>query len=123
MDYQRKILDTSPTDALFVTANHLLAAMPRQAYQRMLTGLEPVELNYAQVLYEPMEQIRNVYFPINCLVCLLTAVDERWTLEVRMVGNEGIVGMPMALGIGVSEVLFPSRSSSRWSRSNSRADR
>ena len=85
--------------------------MPRQAYQRMLTGLEPVELNYAQVLYEPMEQIRHAYFPINCLVCLLAAVDERRTLEVGMVGNEGIVGMPMALGIGVPEVLFPSRSS------------
>jgi CRP-like cAMP-binding protein len=86
------------------TANHLLAAMPRQAYRRMLTGLKPVELNYAQVLYEPTERIRYVYFPINCLVSLLTAVDKRRTLEVGMVGNEGMVGMPMALGIGVSAV-------------------
>lgn len=86
------------------TANHLLAAMPRKAYQRMLTGLEPVELTYGQVLYEPKGPIRHVYFPLDCLVSLLTAVDKRRTLEVGMVGNEGMVGMPMALGIGVSAV-------------------
>ena len=86
------------------TVNHLLAAVPRQAYPRMGAGLEPVELTYGQVLYEPEERIRYVYFPINCLVSLLTAVDKRRTLEVGMVGNEGMVGMPMALGIGVSAV-------------------
>jgi CRP-like cAMP-binding protein len=86
------------------TANHLLAAVPRQAYQRMLTGLEPVKLIYGQVLYEPAERIRHVYFPTDCLVSLLTTVDKSRTLEVGMVGNEGMVGMPMALGIGVSAV-------------------
>ncbi len=78
--------------------------MSRQAYQRMLTGLKPVELNYGEVLYEPKDQIRYVYFPIDCLVSLLTAVDKGRTLEVGMVGNEGMVGMPMALGIGFSAV-------------------
>ena len=85
-------------------ANDLLAAMPRPAYRRMLARLEPVDLAYGQVLYEPKEQIRHVYFPIDCLVSLLTAVDKKRTLEVGMVGNEGMVGMPMALGIGVSAV-------------------
>jgi len=85
-------------------ANRLLAAVPRKAYQRMLTGLVPVELTYGQVLYEPKGRIRHVYFPVDCLVSLLTAVDKSRTLEVGMVGNEGMVGMPMALGIGVSAV-------------------
>ena len=86
------------------SANHLLAAVPRIVYQRMLTGLVPIELTYGQVLYEPEGPIRDVYFPIDCLVSLLTAVDKRRTLEVGMVGNEGMVGMPMALGIGISAV-------------------
>ena len=86
------------------SANHLLATVPRLAYQSMLSGLEPVELAYGEVLYEPLGEIRHVYFPINCLVSLLTAVDQNRTLEVGMVGNEGMVGMPMALGIGVSAV-------------------
>jgi len=86
------------------TANHLLAAMPRRAYQRMSTGLESVEMIYGQVLYEPAGRIRHVYFPLDCLVSLLTAVDHERTLEVGMVGNEGMVGMPMVLGIGRSAV-------------------
>src|SRR5689334_9882813 len=86
------------------TANQVLAAIPRQAYQRMRAGLEPVALTYGQVIYEPKGRIQHVYFPLNCLVSLLTAVDKHRTLEVGMVGNEGMVGMPMALGIGVSAV-------------------
>ena len=85
-------------------ANDLLGAMPRQAYRHMQTSLESVELSYGQVLYEPMGSIRHVYFPIDCLVSLLTAVDQNRTLEVGMVGNEGMVGMPMAMGIRVSAV-------------------
>lgn len=87
-----------------LTANHLLAAMPPRSYQRMLASLEPVTLTYGKVLYEPTARIRYVYFPLDCLVSLLTAVDKIRTLEVGMVGNEGMVGMPMALGIGVSAV-------------------
>ncbi len=78
--------------------------MPLQAYQGMLTGLEPVMLNYGQVLYEPAERIQHVYFPTGCLISLLTAVDKQRSLEVGMVGNEGMVGMPLVLGISVSDV-------------------
>ena len=85
-------------------ANLVLAALPHKKYQRMLTGLEPVKLVYGQVLYEPAGLIRHVYFPTDCLVSLLTAVDKQRTLEVGMVGNEGMVGMPMTQGIGVSSV-------------------
>jgi CRP-like cAMP-binding protein len=90
--------------AKHLSANHLLACLPRLVYQRMLPDLKPVKLIYGQVLYEPAGKIRHVYFPINCLVSLLTAVDKHRTLEVGMVGNEGMVGMPMVLGIGVSAV-------------------
>ena len=85
-------------------SNQLLAAMPQTALQRMLPGLEPVTLTYGQVLYEPAGRIHHVYFPVDCLVSLLTAVDRDRSLEVGMVGNEGMVGMPMVLGIGVSAV-------------------
>ena len=74
--------------------------MPRAAYQRMLPYLEQVQLEDGQVLYEPKGEIDYVYFPVGCLVSLLTAVDKERTLEVGMVGNEGMVGMPLALGVG-----------------------
>lgn len=85
-------------------ANDLLAAMPRQAYLRMQPNLELVTLGYGRVLYEPAGRIEHVYFPTGCLVSLLTAVDKHRTLEVGMVGSEGMIGMPVAQGIGVSAV-------------------
>lgn len=101
---QRNEMDPMPTAHQLSPANDLLAAIPRQAYRRMRTSLVLVKLDYGQVLYQPNAAIRHVFFPIDCLVSLLTAVDEHRTLEVGMVGDEGMVGMPMALGIGVSAV-------------------
>lgn len=86
------------------TTNSLLDALPRKDYQQLLSGLQPVELFYGQVLYDPAQPIEQVYFPTNCLISLLTAVDKHRTLEVGMVGNEGMVGMPLALGINASGV-------------------
>jgi len=85
-------------------ANRVLASLPAKSYQRLRAQLEPVILTFGQILYEPGETIRQVYFPIDCLISLLTAVDKRRTLEVGMVGNEGMAGMPIVLGIDVSGV-------------------
>jgi CRP-like cAMP-binding protein len=84
--------------------NTVLAGLPPAALARLLSSLEPVTLKFGQVLYEPGKAIRHVYFPIDCLISLLTAVDRRRSLEVGMVGNEGMAGMPFILGIGVSGV-------------------
>ena len=91
------------TDSTTVT-NRVLASMPARAYQRLRVQLEPTVLEFGQVLYEPGESIRFVYFPIDCLISLLTAVDEHRTLEVGMVGKEGMAGMPFILGVGISGV-------------------
>ena len=82
--------------------NWVLASIPRRTYKRLAAQLEPVTLKYHQVLYEPGGPIEHVYFPINCLISLLTSVDKRRTLEVGMVGNEGMAGMPFVLGMGIS---------------------
>lgn len=85
-------------------ANQVLASIPTAQYRRLRAQLEPTRLEFGQVLYEPGESIQFVYFPINCLISLLTAVGKRRTLEVGMVGNEGMAGMPFMLGVGVSGV-------------------
>lgn len=79
-------------------ANRLLAAIPHRDYLRLLPGMEPVTLRSGEVLYEPGRQIRHVYFPNDSLVSLLAQVDGRMALEVGLVGNEGMVGIPMAFG-------------------------
>jgi len=85
-------------------ANSMLAALPRNQYRRLLAGLEPVALTFGEVLYEPGERIRHVYFPNDSLVSLLTLVDNHLALEVGMVGREGMVGLPLAMGRDVSPV-------------------
>ena len=84
--------------------NRVLASLPSNEAEQLRAQLEPVVLRFGQILYEPGQAIRHVYFPITSLVSLLTAVDRRRTLEVGMVGNEGMIGMPFVLGVEVSGV-------------------
>jgi CRP-like cAMP-binding protein len=79
--------------------NGLLAALPRACYEELLPALVPVELVFGDILYEPGKPMRDVYFPVNCLVSLLTLVEGHLALEVGMVGREGMVGVALALGI------------------------
>jgi len=84
--------------------NSLLAALPRKSYLRLAPGLAPVELVFGEVLYEAGDPIRDVYFPTQSLVSLLTVVEGHLALEVGMVGREGMVGVPLVLGADVSPV-------------------
>ena len=84
--------------------NRLLDALPRKEYLRLLGKLEPVNLAFGEILYQPGDTIQHVYFPGISLVSLLTMVDDRLALEVGVVGCEGMVGLPVALGFSVSPV-------------------
>lgn len=81
-----------------MTANRMLAALPATEYERLLAEAEPVQLTYGEVLYEPGEQMRHVYFPCDSLVSLLTVVEGHRALEVGLVGREGMLGSRLALG-------------------------
>ena len=83
-------------------ANSVLAALPRADYQRLLPGLEPVTLKFGEVLHEPGAPIRYVYFPVDCVVCLLTRTEGQRAIETGLVGYEGMVGIALALGVPVS---------------------
>lgn len=85
-------------------ANSMLLALPRKDYLGLLDGLEAVTLAYGTVLYEPGELIGHVYFPVDCIVSLLTTVEARQAMEVGLVGREGMVGISLALGSDVSSV-------------------
>ncbi|HEY8226422.1 MAG TPA: Crp/Fnr family transcriptional regulator [Pyrinomonadaceae bacterium] len=84
------------------TVNRLLATLPKKEYERLLPGLKRITLTFGEVLYEPGDTIKHVYFPNNSIVSLLSALSERSTLEVGMVGNEGMAGLPIFMGVKVS---------------------
>jgi CRP-like cAMP-binding protein len=85
-------------------ANSLLASLPRTGCRLLMANMEQVALTYGEVLYEPGEQIKHVYFPNDSLVSLLTLVDRHQALEVGLVGREGMVGISLAMEIAVSPV-------------------
>jgi len=94
-----------PAAAPSRSANRLLAALPPANYRRMSRALEPVSLEFGQVICEPGAALRHVYFPLDCLISLLAAVDDdKADLEVGLVGKEGLAGMPLALGNPISPV-------------------
>jgi CRP-like cAMP-binding protein len=83
-------------------ANRLLAALTKKEYQQLLPRLETVTLTFGDILFEPGDTIRHVYFPNNSIVSLLSAVGERQHLEVGIVGNEGMAGLPVFMGVSKS---------------------
>jgi len=85
-------------------ANSVLRALSRQESQRLLASCKQVSLTYGDILCEPGEQIRHVYFPDNGLISLLTPVSDHASVEVGLVGSEGMAGISLLLGINVSPV-------------------
>lgn len=85
------------TPKLAPPTNRLLAALPKNEYRRLLPNLEPFPLVFGEVIYEPGDLIRHVYFPASGIISLLAVVEGRATLEVGIVGREGMVGLPVFL--------------------------
>jgi len=85
-------------------ANRLLAALPAKDFARLESGLEPVTITYGEVLCEPGERMRHVYFPGDCVVSLLTLAEGHRAIEVGLVGREGMIGARLALGVTRSSV-------------------
>jgi CRP-like cAMP-binding protein len=79
-------------------ANLLLAALPPEELASILALLDPVRVEVGEVLCEPGDPIRHVYFPHDCLISLLAVAEGRMTLEVGLVGREGMLGSTVALG-------------------------
>ena len=79
--------------------NLILASLPEQEYQRILPGLKSVSLDLGDVLYEADEIIRYVYFPTGSVASLIWGTGNGSSVEVGMVGNEGMVGLSIIAGI------------------------
>lgn len=88
--------------ALTHSNNRLLAALPRKEYQRLLPHLETVELARGRILYEAGDPIQHVYFVTHGVISLLSITGDAQTIEVGMVGNEGMVGAPLILRCGTT---------------------
>ncbi|CAA9890851.1 Crp/Fnr family transcriptional regulator [Candidatus Methylobacter favarea] len=87
------------------TTNRLLAALPAKERERLLAQCEPVELRFADIINKPGEFVLHVYFPINSSISLVTPLEGSTSLEVGLIGNEGMLGIPLTLGVDESPFL------------------
>ena len=79
--------------------NRLLSALSAADYQRLAPHLELVRLNMKQRVYEPYQPIEYAYFPLTGLISMVTVMQSGKAIESATVGNEGMVGLPLFLGV------------------------
>lgn len=78
--------------------NHLLAALPDRAKERIFPRLNLVEMGLGDVIYESGQPIEFVYFPTNCIISLLYVMLSGASAEISVVGNEGMAGIAVFMG-------------------------
>ncbi len=78
--------------------NHLLAALPDSAKERIFPRLKLVEMKLGDVIYESGQPIDFVYFPTNCIISLLYVMLSGASAEISVVGNEGMAGIAVFMG-------------------------
>ncbi|MEM7557177.1 MAG: Crp/Fnr family transcriptional regulator [Cyanobacteria bacterium P01_A01_bin.84] len=78
--------------------NRILLALLAENYQRLEPHLEYVYLNAGIILSEPGEPMSEVYFPNSAMISLVSIMEDGSTTEIAIVGNEGMVGLPVVLG-------------------------
>jgi len=79
--------------------NQILAVLDTEQLKRLQRNMQSVSVHLGDVLLEPSDRIRHVYFPQNgALISLLATMEDGKSVEVSLVGNEGAVGIPAILG-------------------------
>jgi CRP-like cAMP-binding protein len=89
--------------------NRLLAALPAEDYARFFSALEPIDLSLRQVIQEGSQPIEQVYFIESGVTSVLTVMADGSSVEVGMIGPEGMVGVPAMLDpeAAASHIIVP----------------
>ena len=80
--------------------SRFLAGLPGQTYGRLLPRLEPVALVVGQTIVAAGERPAYVYFPLDCVLSLLSGARDGMMVEAVSIGREGLTGLSVVLGGG-----------------------
>jgi CRP-like cAMP-binding protein len=92
---------TNYSHPLVLNKNRILAALPSNEYNVFAHNIEHLNLSYGKVLYDFGDEIRYVYFLNSGMGSLLSVTEDGAIIEVGMVGNEGMLGMPIIMGMQI----------------------
>jgi CRP-like cAMP-binding protein len=81
------------------TDNRILDALPREDFDRLAPHLKPIDLPHGHYLYEIGARMRHVYFPSSGMISLVSQSSSGASVEVGVVGREGMVGVSTILGV------------------------
>lgn len=79
--------------------NKLLALLPVNLRENIYQSCEPVDLRFGSVLCEPGESSAYAYFPLTGFISLVAITEAHPALELGLIGNEGMLGATLSLGI------------------------
>lgn len=77
--------------------NGLLARLPGAERERLVARMQPVSLDFKQVLYRQQKPIEFAYFPRRGAVSALTVMTDGSAIEVATIGNEGMAGLGLVM--------------------------
>jgi CRP-like cAMP-binding protein len=86
------------------TSNKLLNALPQSDFQLLHPRLTTIHLAQGTVLYEPGNEVDEVYFPLSGMISLLVVMRDGKAIETATVGREGVVGAMSSRGLHTSKV-------------------
>ena len=78
--------------------NNILHALLNSEYKHHRRKLEKVVLKRGEIIYRANQHIKHVYFPETAVVAMIDTVDDGSTVEVGIIGHEGMVGINVFLG-------------------------
>ncbi|HEX8072892.1 MAG TPA: Crp/Fnr family transcriptional regulator [Pyrinomonadaceae bacterium] len=90
-----------PESNFSATENRLLALLPDEERERLSPSLEQVELRQGDVIFHMDEPIERVCFPDSGIVSIVSTSARGESVEIGMVGYEGVAGLSVILGDGV----------------------
>ncbi len=89
---------TTPTVTTQI-ANRLIKKLPRKEQNKILEHCETVNITFGEILCEPGQVIKHIYFPLTGFISLVTTLSGHEPLEMGLIGNEGMLGVTLILGV------------------------
>lgn len=95
---EMKTKKRQPSETGFPVKNDILRALLNSEYKHLSPQLEHVRLKRGEIIYQADQRIDHVYFPETAVVAMIDTVEDGGTVEVGIIGHEGMVGINIFLG-------------------------
>ncbi len=88
---------SKPTSEI-LKQNAILAGLEEREAAVVIKAGTIVELKVTDQIYEPDIRIDDVYFPIDCVLSVVSRMKDGTQIEVGTIGREGVSAIPLLLG-------------------------